>query len=136
VHELASRLDSALSRVKARPRTGRLRLAVDRSFTLAGLRTAATGTVLSATVRIDDRVVVSPSGTEARVRSIHAQNQPVDLGEAGQRCALVLSGPRISKEAVGRGEVVLDPTLHAPTARIDASLRVLPSETKPIPQWF
>ena len=31
---------------------------------------------------------------------------------------------------------MLDPILHAPTARIDASLRVLPSEPKPIGQWF
>ena len=80
--------------------------------------------------------MVSPSGLEARVRSINAQNKPVEQGEAGQRCALVLSGPHISKEAVRRGDVVLDPALHAPTARIDASLRVLPSEPRPIGQWF
>ena len=40
------------------------------------------------------------------------------------------------QEAVRRGDIVLDPQLHAPTARIDASLRVLPSEVKPIGQWF
>ena len=108
-----------------RPKDGRFRLAVDRSFTLAGLGTAVTGTVLSGSVRVDDHVLVSPSGLEARVRSINAQNRPVEQGEAGQRCALVLSGPQISKDAVRRGDVVLDPALHAPTARIDASLRVL-----------
>jgi selenocysteine-specific translation elongation factor len=42
----------------------------------------------------------------------------------------------ISKEAVRRGDVVIDPSLHAPTARIDASLRVLPSERRSIGQWF
>src|SRR5262249_4979706 len=50
--------------------------------------------------------------------------------------ALVLSGPHVSKQAIQRGDMVLDPRLHAPTARIDASLRVLPSEPKPIGQWF
>ena len=133
---LAARLDDALALTTARPREGRFRLAVDRSFTLAGLGTAVTGTVLSGVVRTDDRVVVSPSGLEARVRSIHAQNKPVDQGEAGQRCALVLSGAHVSKEAVRRGDVVLEPALHAPTARIDASLRVLASEPRPIGQWF
>ena len=133
---LAARLDAALAQTTARPREGRFRLAVDRSFTLAGLGTAVTGTVLSGVVRTEDRIVVSPSGIEARVRSIHAQNQPVQRGEAGQRCALVLSGPHISKEAVRRGDVVLEPSLHAPSARIDASLRVLPSEPRPIGQWF
>src|SRR5262249_37438814 len=82
------------------------------------------------------RVMVSPAGLEARVRSIHARNQPVEQGEAGQRCALVLSGPRISKDAVQRGDMVLDPFLHAPASRIDSRLRVLLSEPKPIRHWF
>jgi selenocysteine-specific elongation factor len=129
-------LDAAATRSTARPKDGLFRLCVDRSFTLAGLGTAVTGTVLSGSVRVDDRVLVSPSGLEARVRSINAQNRPVEQGEAGQRCALVLSGAQISKEAVRRGDVVLDPALHAPTMRIDASLRVLRSELRPIGQWF
>jgi selenocysteine-specific elongation factor len=134
--ELAMRLDAASTQGAARSKDGLFRLAVDRSFTLTGLGTAVTGTVLSGSVRVDERVLVSPSGLEARVRSINAQDRPVEQGEAGQRCALVLSGPQISKEAVRRGDVVLDPALHAPTARVDASLRVLPSEPKPIGQWF
>jgi selenocysteine-specific elongation factor len=42
----------------------------------------------------------------------------------------------ITKEAVRRGDIVLDPSLHAPTSRIDARLRVLKSETKPVGQWM
>ena len=133
---LAARIDDALSASIARSREGRFRLAADRSFTLAGHGPAVTGTVLSGAVRVGDHVKVSPAGLDARVRSIHAQNQPVEQGEAGQRCALVLSGPRISKEALHRGDMVLDPVLDAPTARIDARLRVLPSERKPVGQWF
>jgi selenocysteine-specific elongation factor len=133
---LTARLDAALSRKVARPVTARFRLAVDRCFTLAGLGTTVTGTVLSGSVRVDDRVLISPSGLEARVRSINAQNRPVEQGEAGQRCALVLRGPQINKEAVHRGDVILDPVLHAPTARIDASVRLLPCEPRPLGQWF
>ena len=134
--ELTAHLDAAIAHKAARPKAGLFRLAVDRCFTLTGLGTAVTGTMLSGTVRVDDRVTVSPSGLEARVRSINAQDRPVEQGEAGQRCALVLTGPHISKEAVRRGDVVMDTALHAPTARIDATLRVLPSERRPIGQWF
>ena len=134
--ELTAHLDRAAALSTARQKEGLFRLAIDRSFTLAGLGTAVTGTVLSGSVRLEDRVVVSPAGLEARIRSIHAQNEPVERGEAGQRCALVLSGPHIGKETVRRGDVALDPALHLPTARIDASLRVLPSERKPVGQWF
>lgn len=115
---------------------GRFRLAVDRSFTLSGAGTVVTGTVLSGSVSIGDAVTVSPSGLSARVRSIHAQNMAVERGFAGQRCALNLAGEAIAKDAIHRGDMVVDPALHAPTDRIDAEFSVLASEPKAIGQWF
>ena len=114
---------------------GRFRLAVDRSFTLSGVGTVVTGTVRLGQVALGDRIVISPSGREARVRSIHAQDRSVEHGREGDRCALNLAGDGIAKDAVGRGDFILDPVLHAPTDRIDAMLRLLPSETKPVRQW-
>ncbi len=134
--ELAGRLDTARAAVPARAADGRFRLAVDRCFTLSGLGTSVTGTVLSGRVHVGDTVIASPAGLEARVRSIHAQNRPTDRGTAGQRCALVLSGPRIAKTTVHRGDVIVDPTLHEPTSRIDATLRILLSEPRPVGHWF
>jgi selenocysteine-specific elongation factor len=133
---LASSLCRAAADTALRPKDGLFRLAIDRSFILPGLGTTVTGTVLSGSVKLDDRVVVSPSGLEARVRSINAHGKPVELGEAGQRCAVVLGGQQISKDAVRRGDVLVDPAAHAPTSRIDAGLRVLSSEPRPIGQWF
>jgi selenocysteine-specific elongation factor len=115
---------------------GRFRLAVDRSFTLTGVGTVVTGTVLSGMVAVGDQVIVSPSGLAARVRSIHAQNRAAERGQAGERCALNLAGEGIAKDLIHRGDVVLDPALHAPTDRIDARLRLLASERKPIAQWM
>jgi selenocysteine-specific elongation factor len=69
------------------------------------------------------------------VRSIHAQNRPAECGKTGERCALNLTGDAISKSAIGRGDVVLDPELHAPTTRVDVALRLLASELTPIGQW-
>ena len=121
-----------------RPRRerGRFRLAVDRSFTLPGAGTVVTGTVLSGACRVGDRVIVSPSRTAARVRSIHAQNRAARARRAGERCALNLAGDGIAKDAIARGDVVLDPDLHAPTDRIDATLRVLAPRAKPVAQWM
>ncbi len=115
---------------------GAFRLSVDRSFTLPGAGTVVTGTVLSGAVAVGEAVMVSPRGIPARIRSIHAQNRPAQRGAAGQRCALNLAGENISRDAVGRGDVVLAPALHAPTDRIDAELRVLAGEPKPIGTWF
>ncbi|MVT64895.1 selenocysteine-specific translation elongation factor [Bradyrhizobium pachyrhizi] len=115
---------------------GRFRLAVDRVFTLTGIGIVATGTILSGTVRVGDRVLISPTGIPARVRSLHVQNKPADSGQAGDRCALNLQGEDISKQAIHRGDMVLDPELHAPTHRIDARLKLLPNEPKALRQWY
>ena len=135
VDALREQLFVASGATRARMQDGAFRFAVDRSFTLAGAGTVVTGIVLSGEVAIGDRIVVSPSGRQARVRSIHAQNRPAERGRAGERCALNLAGEGMSKDAIARGDFVLAPELHAPTDRIDVSFRLLPSERKSVAQW-
>ncbi len=137
VEALRARLIAAAAAVPAdRATDARFRLAVDRVFTLSGVGVVVTGAVLSGCVHVGDRVLISPSGIAGRVRSLHAQNSQAQLGRAGERCALNLVGEDISKDTIRRGDVVLEPELHAPTDRIDAGLRLLPGETKPVGQWF
>ena len=136
VDALRNLLEAAARSSRGRSPGTRFRLAVDRVFTLAGVGVVVTGTVYSGSAQVGDRVQISPSGLMARVRSLHAQNRAADTARAGDRCALNLAGPGVEKEAIRRGDVVLDPDLHAPTQRIDAVLRLLPSERKPIGQWF
>ena len=134
-----ARLRAALAEAErattARAPTGAFRMVIDRCFTLAGAGTIVTGTVVSGQVATGARVVVSPSGLAARVRAIHAQNRPAALGLAGQHCALNLAGEGVTREAIGRGDVVGDPVLHAPTARVDVLLRLLGSEARPLGTW-
>ena len=112
---------------------GQFRLAVDRSFTLAGIGTVVTGTAVSGQVAVGDKLTLSPSGQEIRVRGIHAQNLPASTGQAGQRLALNLAG--VEKGDVRRGDWVLAPALHAPTQRLDARLQLLASEAKAMAHW-
>jgi selenocysteine-specific elongation factor len=135
IDHLREKLFDAARSFGRRAATGRFRLAVDRCFALVGIGTVVTGTVLSGSVAVGDHVIVSPSGREGHVRSIHAQNRPAEIGQAGDRCALNLVGRDIRKDAIVRGDVVLDPALHAPADRIDASLRILPTELKRIKPW-
>jgi selenocysteine-specific elongation factor len=136
VDQLRQRLEAAADDIFEHPSEARFRLAVDRAFTLQGVGVVVTGTILSGSVHVGDRVLISPSGLAARVRSLHAQNKPADSGHAGDRCALNLVGDGIAKESIHRGDVVLDPELHAPTDRIDARFHLLASETRPIRQWL
>jgi selenocysteine-specific elongation factor len=132
---LRAHFEEAALAVPDRSAGKRFRLAIDRVFTLSGVGVVATGTVLSGSVHVGDRIQLSPSGLFARVRSLHAQNRPAEAAHAGERCALNLAGPGITKDAIRRGDVALDLELHAPTDRIDARIRILPTETKPVGQW-
>ena len=136
IDDLRQRLFAEAQQLGSRSDRGRFRLAVDRSFTLQGAGTVVTGTVLSGQVQVEDQLRISPSGLTARVRSIHAQNRPAQAGRAGDRCALNLAGDGITKDAIARGQIVLDPALHAPADRIDATLRVLATEPRPVTQWM
>ena len=136
IEALQERLADAAAEVGRRNADGSFRLAVDRCFSLSGAGTVVTGTVLSGEVRVGDAVRVSPAGLAGRVRSIHAQNEKAEAGRAGDRCALNLAGDAIGRDAIARGDMVIAPPLHAPTARIDAELLVLPGEPRPLGQWF
>lgn len=109
------------------------RMAVDRSFTIAGSGTVVTGSVHSGAVAVGDRLLVSPPGREVRVRGIQVQGLPAERAHGAQRCALNLAGAGV--EDVGRGDWVLHPSVHSPTNRIDTRLRVLPSEAAPLDHW-
>jgi selenocysteine-specific elongation factor len=136
VDALSAHLETAASVASDRSQGTRFRLAVDRVFTIAGVGVVVTGTVLGGATSVGDQVRISPDGLLARVRSLHAQNRANATARAGERCALNLVGPDVAKEKIRRGDVVLDPTLHAPTDRIDARLRASPNAPKPIGQWF
>jgi len=111
------------------------RLAIDRSFSLSGTGLVVTGTLFSGTIAVEDRLKLSPSGIEVRVRGLHAQNRPAERAVQGERCALNITGPRLDKDKIRRGDWVLAPEIHAPTATLDVSLRLLASEEKLLRHW-
>jgi len=114
---------------------GRFRMPVDRCFVLDGIGVIVTGTVHAGAVRVGDAVCVTPDATEARVRSIHSQDRKAETASAGQRCALNVVGRRVDAARVRRGDWVLDPAAHAAWDRIDARVRVLASESRPLKHW-
>jgi len=134
VEELKQRLAAAAGAFAARMTEGQhFRLAIDRAFTIAGSGTVVTGTVFNGAVVVGDRLVVSPRGAEVRVRGIQMRGQPAERAQAGQRCALNLTGADL--ETVARGDWVLAGPIHAPTQRMDARITLLASEPQALKHW-
>ncbi len=110
----------------ARPRDagGAVRLAVDRTFSMRGFGTVATGTLVSGTLGVDDEVQVLPGATVAKVRGLHVHGQARSTAVAGERVAVNLSGLEVAD--VPRGSVLATPSAYLPTRRADVELTLLP----------
>ena len=135
VDALAGALRERALNLAARAANGRFRLCVDRAFMLKGAGLVVTGTVHTGIAATGERPVVTPSGYEARIRGIHAQDRPARHARAGERCALNLAGRDIESGAIARGDWIVDRALHAPTDRIDVRLSVLPGEERALRHW-
>jgi selenocysteine-specific elongation factor len=112
---------------------GLFRLAIDRVFTLAGQGTIIAGTVFAGRANVGDTLLLAPKGTPVRVRSIHAQNRAAQSARAGERCALNLAG--IEKDAIARGDWIVDPRLTMIAGRIDTQLVLLPDAGTTLRHW-
>jgi selenocysteine-specific elongation factor len=135
VATLQDRLQGAADRGERHDAGDNFRLAVDRSFTITGVGTVVTGTAFAGEVSVGDRLRLTPSGIEARVRSLHVHNRPAAQGRAGQRCAVALAGSQLDRDRIHRGDWLVDPVLHQPTDRLDVRLRLLATERRPLAHW-
>ncbi len=106
------------------------RLAVDRAFTLGGVGTVVTGTIHAGSVRVGDELLLVPGERRVRVRSLHAQNRPVEAAQAGERCAVALAG--VEKVQVERGQWLVPPAIALQTERFDATLTLWQAEPRPL----
>jgi selenocysteine-specific elongation factor len=106
------------------------RMAVDRSFAVAGHGTVVTGSIWSGTVRVGDEVEQMPTGARLRVRSIQNHDRPSDSAERGMRAAINLTGVHHSE--IIRGHEIATPEYLKPSQVFSTRLHVLPSSPWPV----
>lgn len=106
------------------------RMAIDRAFALDGAGTVVTGTVHAGRVGVGDELRLVPGTQTVRVRSLHAQNVPVQEAITGQRCAIALVG--VDRSHIDRGQWLVTPRVALSTERIDVELTVWHGESRPL----
>ena len=153
--ELRDALRLLCSTIGPRHDQGVFRMAIDRSFTVAGHGTVVTGTVASGSVTVGDELAWQPDGRMVRVRGLHRHDRPVDQIGRGSRAAINLVGVHhtevrrgqelaapgyvvatriLSVELVGSGEAVRPfrhrgrYKLHIGTAEVSAVLSLLETD--------
>jgi selenocysteine-specific elongation factor len=99
--ELKTALEAACMSARPARDPGLFRMAIDRSFTVAGHGTVVTGTVASGEVSIGDVLQWQPDGRSVRVRGLHRHDQPVEQIGRGSRAAINLVGVHHSEVVRG-----------------------------------
>lgn len=100
-------LDEVLAQVPAPDPQARVRVWIDRAFSVKGAGTVVTGTLAAGTLRVGDKLqLASPDGTRAvEVRGLHSENTAHEVLEPTSRAAVNLRG--ISADAIHRGHSLL-----------------------------
>ncbi|MEG6523534.1 selenocysteine-specific translation elongation factor [Desulfotomaculum sp. 1211_IL3151] len=130
IPELLQVIDKFVEDTEERISSGKLRLPIDRVFSVTGFGTVVTGTLQSGRVMIGDTVGIMPQGFVSRVRSIQVHGKKVDQARAGQRTAVNLTN--IEVDDVKRGSVLVTPNSVEPSHRMDVKLLLLESAAKPL----
>jgi len=107
IDELKVELERLCENVTVRQDSGLFRMAIDRSFTVAGHGTVVTGTVASGSVCPGDELEWQPAGRAVRVRGLHRHDQPVERLGRGSRGAINLVGVR--HDEIARGQELAAP---------------------------
>lgn len=100
------------------------RYAIDRVFNVKGSGLVVTGTAVAGQVKIGDEFFLS-SGHKVRIKGIHAQNTPSEIGLAGQRLALNLAN--VEKEQIERGHWITQLAPNFSNGRITVQLNPIQS---------
>ena len=99
------------------------RMAIDRTFSIAGHGTVVTGSVTSGETRVGDQMRIEPGGIEVRVRGLQNHDQMVDLVHRGQRAAMNLAGVR--HDDIRRGHEVTSVGFLVPSRLLTVRLSLL-----------
>ena len=74
---------------------GLFRYYVDRTFSLSGIGTVVTGTVLDGEIAVGDKIFVTEHAKELTVRNIQVHDKDVHKAYSSQRAALNLQNPKV-----------------------------------------
>jgi selenocysteine-specific elongation factor len=124
---LRTALDDLVAGLPSPRADGRVRLWVDRSFTIRGSGTVVTGTLGEGSIAVGDELEVA--GAVVGVRSLQSLEEPRERVSPVCRVAANLRGMRPG--GVARGDVLLTPGAWRLAAVLDVRLAVTPSQELP-----
>lgn len=130
IDKIMEYVEEASEEVEAKDTIGHFRMPVDRVFSVSGFGTVVTGTIFGGRINTGETVEIYPQKITGKIRNIQVHDKDVNFAEAGQRCALNISG--VKGEEVSRGNVISKEDIMEPSLTIDCNLYYLKSAEKPL----
>lgn len=109
------------------------RLNVDRSFSLKGVGTVITGTLLEGKIELGKDYMVYPSEKPANIRSIEVHGQAKSFAQKGQRTAINISN--LEKDEIQRGDIIASPGSLTKSDIIDARITLSKNANMVLEHW-
>ena len=129
VDTLRRELDAVLAEMPAPDGTARVRLWVDRAFSVKGAGTVVTGTLAAGTLAVGDELVLGEK--KVTVRGLQSENASVSSVGPVSRVAVNLRG--VDADEVHRGDALLSPQAWRVLDTVDVR-RTFGSELSQLPQ--
>jgi selenocysteine-specific elongation factor len=127
--ELRTALGHLVAGLPPARRDGRVRLWVDRSFTIRGAGTVVTGTLGSGSLTVGDQLQLGDR--LVRVRGLQSLGEDHERVGAVARVAVNLRGLEV--QGIGRGDALLTPDTWRPTTLIDVRCVPLAGDVSDLP---
>ena len=124
---------AASQSLETRPRAAEdapFRMAIDRTFTIAGHGTVVTGSVSSGHCQVGDDLIIEPGAVKVRVRGLQNHDRSVDSLHRGQRAAINLAG--IHHEQIGRGQELATPGHLKPSRLLTVRIQMVAGASRPL----
>lgn len=134
LNEILSSLDSVLTESIKRSDIDAARLFIDRRFTIQGMGTVVTGTLLEGRLSLDQNVEIQPTGLTSRIRNLQTHKESIKQAEPGSRVAVNLVG--IEKLEINRGDAICKIGTVSPTDKIAAEISLLEKSKFPLKSGF
>ena len=103
--ELKTLLHTLPLKIKSQRNIGKPRLYIDRSFVRPGIGGVVTGTLKGGELEVGQTITIFPSDIQAKIKTLHSNNQNVQIAVPGQRTAISFTG--VDKSILERGGVIL-----------------------------
>jgi selenocysteine-specific elongation factor len=126
-------LNRAVERCRPREVTGLFRMWVERSFSMRGFGTVASGIPRSGEVAIGDVLHVVPGNTTGRVRTLEVYGEQATAGRAGECVAINLTD--VEPDALARTTVLCESDAFGEVGMAEAVLTVLARVPAPLTDY-